>query len=120
MYQVVAKSGKGNCLGATLKLYNFLFRICLRAGRRRSSLSSVAVTMSNDAETSTRRRPPAAAQQDCLGCRIVGTGALGAVGLHALNQARGHQPGSLIGKRVLAGLGICEYSILVFSQVRIQ
>jgi len=43
---------------------------------------------------------------DCLSCRIVGTGALGATGVYALNQARAHQPGSPFGKRVMAGVGI--------------
>ena len=43
---------------------------------------------------------------DCLSCRIVGTGALGATGLYALNQARAHQPGSPVGKRIMAGIGV--------------
>ncbi|KAF8482487.1 hypothetical protein DFH94DRAFT_727452 [Russula ochroleuca] len=43
---------------------------------------------------------------DCLSCRIIGTGALGATGVYALNQARAHQPGSPVGKRVMAGVGV--------------
>ena len=50
-------------------------------------------------------------RQDCLGCRVVGTGALGAVGLYALNQSRAHQPGSRFGKAVVAGIGVCELNI---------
>ncbi|KAI5118196.1 hypothetical protein M0805_005550 [Coniferiporia weirii] len=54
-------------------------------------------------------------QQECLSCRIIGSGALGAVGVYALNQSRAHQPGSLAGKRVMAGVGIC---FLAASYVR--
>ncbi|KAH9963795.1 hypothetical protein BC827DRAFT_1112883, partial [Russula dissimulans] len=43
---------------------------------------------------------------DCLSCRVIGTGALGATGLYALNQARAHQPGSLVGKRIMGGVGV--------------
>ncbi|PSS34081.1 hypothetical protein PHLCEN_2v1875 [Hermanssonia centrifuga] len=45
--------------------------------------------------------------QDCLACRIVGTAALGGVGIYALNQSRAHAPGSIVGKRIMAGLGVC-------------
>jgi hypothetical protein len=50
--------------------------------------------------------PPQHAPADCLSCRIIGTGALGITGVYALNQARAHQPGSPVGKRVMAGVGI--------------
>src|SRR6266702_1107070 len=50
--------------------------------------------------------PPPPRPADCLSCRIVGTGALGATGLYAINQARAHQPGSVIGKRIMAGVGV--------------
>ena len=49
------------------------------------------------------------AVEDCLPCRIVGTLALGGVGLYALNQSRAHQPGSIVGKRIMAGLGLGTY-----------
>jgi Domain of unknown function (DUF4536) len=52
-------------------------------------------------QTSSRSAPT-----DCLSCRIIGTGALGATGMYALNQARAHQPGSVIGKRIMAGVGV--------------
>ncbi|KZT63298.1 hypothetical protein DAEQUDRAFT_680628 [Daedalea quercina L-15889] len=45
--------------------------------------------------------------RDCLGCRVVGTTALAGLGIHALNQSRAHQPGSLMGKRIMRGLGVC-------------
>ncbi|KAK7689920.1 hypothetical protein QCA50_006559 [Cerrena zonata] len=45
--------------------------------------------------------------EDCLACRVIGTGALAGVGIYALNQSRAHAPGSLIGKRIMAGLGVC-------------
>ena len=49
----------------------------------------------------------AQAYQDCLACRIVGTAALGGVGVYALQQSRPHAPGSVVGKRIMAGLGVC-------------
>ena len=49
------------------------------------------------------QRVPAA---DCLSCRMIGTGALGATGLYALNQSRAHQPGSRVGKQIMAGVGV--------------
>ena len=49
---------------------------------------------------------PTSRPLDCLSCRIIGTGALGATGLYAINQARAHQPGSVIGKRIMAGVGV--------------
>jgi len=56
------------------------------------------------ASPSPSQQPPGPV--DCLSCRIVGTGALGATGLYAVNQARAHQPGSVIGKRIMAGVGV--------------
>ncbi|KDQ57697.1 hypothetical protein JAAARDRAFT_114147, partial [Jaapia argillacea MUCL 33604] len=53
--------------------------------------------------------------KDCLTCRIIGSGALGAVGIYALNQSRAHQPGSVVGKRIMAGVGVC---FLVGSVIR--
>ncbi|KAI0058034.1 hypothetical protein BV25DRAFT_1892047 [Artomyces pyxidatus] len=67
--------------------------------------------------TQPRQQPDASryAGRDCLSCRIIGTGALGAVGFYALNQSRAHQPGSLVGKRIMAGVGV---AFLVGSIVR--
>ncbi|KAH9831778.1 uncharacterized protein C8Q71DRAFT_714852 [Rhodofomes roseus] len=45
--------------------------------------------------------------QDCLACRIIGSAALAGLGVHSLNQSRAHQPGTPMGKRIMAGLGIC-------------
>ncbi|KAI0330038.1 hypothetical protein GY45DRAFT_1346206 [Cubamyces sp. BRFM 1775] len=53
--------------------------------------------------------------KDCLACRVVGTAALGGVGIYALNQSRAHAPGSVVGKRIMAGLGVC---FLVASALR--
>lgn len=50
--------------------------------------------------------PPQHPAYDCLSCRVIGTGALGATGLYALNQARAHQPGSRVGKQIMAGVGV--------------
>ncbi|KAI0725851.1 hypothetical protein C8Q72DRAFT_849326 [Fomitopsis betulina] len=44
--------------------------------------------------------------RDCLPCRVIGTAALAGLGIHALNQSRAHQPGSLMGRRVMAGVGV--------------
>ena len=45
--------------------------------------------------------------EDCLPCRIVGTGALGTVGGYALYMSRARAPGSVVGKRIMGGVGIC-------------
>ena len=44
--------------------------------------------------------------EDCLPCRIVGTGALGTVGGYALYMSRARAPGSVVGKRIMGGIGI--------------
>ena len=44
-------------------------------------------------------------QRDCLACRVTGTIALGTVGAYALHMSRAHQPGSVFGKRIMAGVG---------------
>ena len=44
--------------------------------------------------------------QDCLACRVIGTTALAGLGVHALNQSRAHQPGTPMGKRAMAGVGV--------------
>ena len=46
------------------------------------------------------------APKECLTCRIVGTGALAGVGIYALKASRPHAPGSVIGKRITAGVGV--------------
>jgi len=43
---------------------------------------------------------------DCLSCRIIGTGALVGVGSYAIVQSRPPAPGTLVQKRILAGLGV--------------
>ncbi len=49
--------------------------------------------------------------KDCLACRVIGTGALGGVGIYALNQSRAHAPGSVVGKRIMAGVGVCTCTV---------
>lgn len=63
--------------------------------------ASSASTSTSTGTASSTTRPV-----DCLSCRIIGTGALGVTGLYAINQARAHQPGSVIGKRIMAGVGV--------------
>jgi hypothetical protein len=45
---------------------------------------------------------------ECLSCRVIGTGALAAVGVYALDMSRAHKPGSVMGKRIMGGVGVCE------------
>ena len=45
--------------------------------------------------------------KECFTCRVIGTAALAGVGFYALNQTRPHAPGSIMGKRVMAGVGVC-------------
>ena len=56
--------------------------------------------------------------KDCLACRVIGTGALAGVGIYALNQSRAHAPGSVVGKRIMAGVGICECTPPDFAGLR--
>jgi hypothetical protein len=39
---------------------------------------------------------------------------LGAAGLYALSASRSHAPGSVVGKRIVAGVGVCEHSQFLF------
>ena len=43
---------------------------------------------------------------DCLSCRIIGTGAFIGVGSYAIAQSRPLAPGTLVQKRILASLGV--------------
>ncbi|OSX58195.1 hypothetical protein POSPLADRAFT_1060706 [Postia placenta MAD-698-R-SB12] len=64
---------------------------------------------------STRAHAQPPPRQDCLACRVIGTTALGAVGVYALHQSRAHQPGSPLGKRIMAVVGL---GFLVASGMR--
>ncbi|KIY73281.1 hypothetical protein CYLTODRAFT_332346, partial [Cylindrobasidium torrendii FP15055 ss-10] len=44
--------------------------------------------------------------QDCLSCRIIGAGTLSGLGVYSIYSARAKAPGSIMGKRALAGVGI--------------
>jgi hypothetical protein len=50
---------------------------------------------------------------DCLTCRIIGSGAFAATGIYALRMSRRSAPGSIVGKRIMGGLGVCEISVFV-------
>ncbi|RDB25244.1 hypothetical protein Hypma_008014 [Hypsizygus marmoreus] len=52
---------------------------------------------------------------DCLSCRIVGTGTLGGVGSYAIYQSRAAAPGTPGQKRIVAGLGV---ALLVGGVIR--
>jgi len=45
--------------------------------------------------------------EECITCRIIGTGALAGVGFYALQMSRPKAPGSITGKRIMGGIGIC-------------
>ncbi|KAL4063418.1 hypothetical protein J3A83DRAFT_4235458 [Scleroderma citrinum] len=55
--------------------------------------------------------------QDCLTCKIIGSGAFAATGLYALHASRASAPGSIFGKRVIGGIGICELSFLCWKMM---
>ena len=80
---------------------------------------SSSQTMSTDSKppryTTTIPMPPTTGPQDCVSCRIIGSGALGAAGLYALVLSRANAPGSVVGKRIVAGVGICEYRCAFFT-----
>ncbi len=44
--------------------------------------------------------------QECLSCRVIGTGVIAGTGAYAIWQSRGAAPGSLGQKRIVAGLGV--------------
>lgn len=46
--------------------------------------------------------------QDCLPCRVIGTGAMAGVGIYALNMTRARAPGSIMGKRIMGAVGVGE------------
>ena len=56
---------------------------------------------------------------ECLSCRLIGTGALGGVGSYALWQSRASAPGSLGQKRLVAGLGVGQKFMLLPCTVTI-
>lgn len=47
--------------------------------------------------------------RDCLSCKIIGSGAFVATGLYALHASRSSAPGTVIGKRLMGGIGICKF-----------
>ena len=50
---------------------------------------------------------------DCLTCRAIGSGALAATGIYAFRMSRPSAPGSVVGKRIMAGLGVCKISVYI-------
>ncbi|KAG1717489.1 hypothetical protein EDB19DRAFT_1255454 [Suillus lakei] len=59
--------------------------------------------------------PRPSSYNDCITCRIIGSGAFAATGIYALRMARPSAPGSIVGKRIMGGLGFC---FLVGSALR--
>ncbi|KAI0705620.1 hypothetical protein C8Q76DRAFT_801360 [Earliella scabrosa] len=74
-----------------------------------------AARSSQDTSESQNQVELPAYPQECLACRVIGTGAFGGVGIYALYQSRAQAPGSAVGKRFMAGLGVC---FLVASALR--
>lgn len=72
-------------------------------------MSSTVGQNESTSDTSVRSLAAQKKAEDCMSCRLIGTGALAGVGIYALNQSRAHAPGSLIGKRIMAGVGVCTY-----------
>ncbi|TFK44498.1 hypothetical protein BDQ12DRAFT_730552 [Crucibulum laeve] len=67
-----------------------------------STMSSVPAT----AHTAKEQDNSKPVYQDCLQCRIIGTGTLVGVGSYALWQSRAAAPGKKIHKALLAGVGM--------------
>jgi hypothetical protein len=70
------------------------------------SVTDVTLSQFGAAMNDDRRR------QGCLSCRVIGTGTLGAVGVYALRQSRRQAPGSPLGKRIMASVGVCTFHLL--------
>lgn len=49
--------------------------------------------------------------QECLSCKVIGTGVLAGTGAYAIWQSRGAAPGSLGQKRIVAVLGVGKFAI---------
>lgn len=69
-----------------------------------AATAAVATSVEPSTETSGRYK-------DCLACRVIGTGALGATGIYALNMTRASAPGSPLGKRVMGSVGVGTYAL---------
>ncbi|KIM54973.1 hypothetical protein SCLCIDRAFT_330811 [Scleroderma citrinum Foug A] len=73
----------------------------------RTEYDTIAHSPSASPVASSPTLQQSSSQQDCLTCRIVGSGAFAATGLYALHASRASAPGSIIGKRIVGGVGIC-------------
>lgn len=60
------------------------------------------------------------APEECLTCRIIGTGALAGVGFYALQMSRPKAPGSVLGKRIMGGVGVCEFLVQDALWIRVR
>ena len=89
----------------TLPQYHFSVTVKKMSSGAASTTATTATDVPKSLEN-VRQNP-----KDCLACRVIGTAALGGVGIYALNQSRAHAPGSIAGKRVMAGLGVCTYDM---------
>jgi len=69
-----------------------------------SPTASTTPTTSPTDDTLQQRTAP----EECITCRIIGTGALAGVGFYALQMSRPKAPGSILGKRIMGGVGVCE------------
>ncbi|KAG1837311.1 hypothetical protein DFJ58DRAFT_147803 [Suillus subalutaceus] len=59
--------------------------------------------------------PQLSSYNDCMTCRVIGSGAFAATGVYALSMARPSAPGSiskLAKGSWVGGLGVCEISVL--------
>ena len=98
------KDGSGRSAGSTR------VRVHRTVLRTATTMSSPEQRESKSSQEQTELYPK---PQDCMACRVIGTAALGGVGIYALNMSRAHAPGSLVGKRIMAGVGVGEYEMIV-------
>lgn len=78
------------------------------------AMNSSTVTASTERTVQAQEEKP----QDCLSCRIIGTGTLGGVGTYALWQSRAAAPGTPLQKKCLAvvGLGLVVGGVLRWNK----
>ncbi|KAG0699532.1 hypothetical protein DFH29DRAFT_936598 [Suillus ampliporus] len=62
---------------------------------------------SNPTSSTAPSVPQLSSYNDCLTCRVIGSGAFAGTGIYALRMARPSAPGSVVGKRIMSGLGVC-------------
>ena len=88
-----------------LKIRSVSFAASAKSSRTTTTGMSTPTALPTDVDGTPQQR---ITPEECLTCRIIGTGALAGVGFYALQMSRPKAPGSVLGKRIMGGVGVCE------------